>query len=355
MVKEIDVKGRIIGSNQPSFIIAELSANHNQDFQLAVDTIKAAKEAGADAIKLQTYTPDTMTIDCNNDHFIIKGGTVWDGQSLYELYKKAYTPWDWQPKLKKIAEDIGLIFFSTPFDYTAVDFLEEMDVVLYKVSSFEITDIPLIEYIASKNKPMIISTGIATISDINDALAVCKKAKNDQIILFKCTSAYPAPFEEINLRMIPEFEKKFKALVGLSDHSLGCSISIAAVAIGAKVIEKHFTIDRKIGGPDSKFSMEPSEFKQMVTSIREVEKSLGKISYELSEKSKKSRELSARSLFVVKDIKKGGCINENNIRSIRPGYGLLPKFFNKVIGKKVNTDIKRGTPLSWKLFEEVNE
>ena len=332
------------------FIVAELSCNHLQNFDLAVKTIKAMKEAGADAVKLQTYTPDTMTIDCDNEYFRIKHGTIWDGETLYELYKKAYTPWEWQPKLKKIAEELGLIFFSTPFDKTAVDFLEDMNVPAYKVASFEITDIPLIEYIASKGKPVIISTGIATLEDIKEAVDACKRAGNDKIILLKCTSEYPAPLEDVNLKTIPDMMKRFNTIVGLSDHTLGISVPVGAVALGAKVIEKHFILDRNLGGPDAKFSLEPDEFKQMVTAVRSVEKALGKVSYELNEKLKKSR-LFSRSLFAVKDIKAGEIFTEENVKSIRPGYGLPPKYLKEIIGKRAKCDIKRGTPLSWDLIE----
>ncbi|HQF37075.1 MAG TPA: pseudaminic acid synthase [Candidatus Dojkabacteria bacterium] len=331
------------------FIIAELSANHNQNFDLAVKTIKAMKDAGADAVKLQTYTPDTITIDCDNKYFQIKDG-LWQGKTLYQLYQEAYTPWEWQPKLKKIAEDLGLICFSSAFDKTSVDFLEKMNVPAYKVASFEITDIPLIEYIASKGKPVIISTGIATLSDIEEAVNACKRMGNDQIALLKCTSAYPAPIEDANLLTIPNMKETFGTIVGLSDHTLGSSVAIASVALGAKIIEKHFILDRNIGGPDAAFSMEPEEFKQMVKSIREVEKALGKVTYALTEKQKKSRELS-RSLFIVKDIKKGEVFTEENVRSIRPGYGLSPKHYSNVIGKMTTKDIERGTPLKIEMVD----
>jgi len=334
----------ILKSNKV-FIIAELSANHNQNFDLAVKTIKAMKEAGADAVKLQTYTPNTITIDCDNEYFQIKEG-LWRGKTLYQLYQEAYTPWEWQPKLKKIAEDLGLICFSSAFDKTSVDFLEKMNVPAYKVASFEITDIPLIEYIASKGKPVIISTGIATLSDIEEAVNACKRMGNDQIALLKCTSAYPAPIEDANLLTIPNMKETFGTIVGLSDHTLGSSVAIASVALGAKLVEKHFILDRNLGGPDSAFSMEPEEFKQMVKSIREVEKALGKVTYDLTEKQKKSRELS-RSLFVVKDIKKGEVFTEDNVRSIRPGYGLHPKYYYEVLGKRVKYNIPKGTPLSF--------
>ena len=337
-----------IGKNR-TFIIAELSANHNQDFDLAVKTIRAMKEAGADAVKLQTYTADTMTIDCNNEYFRIEEG-LWKGENLYSLYQRAYTPWEWQPKLKKLAEDLGLVFFSTPFDKTAVDFLEEMNVPIYKVASFEIRDIPLIKYIASKGKPIIISTGIATLSDIEDAVNACREMGNDQITLLKCTSAYPAPIEDANLRNIPNLKETFGVKVGLSDHTIGSSVPIASVALGARVIEKHFILDKSIDSPDVAFSMEPNEFKQMVKSIREVEKALGTVNYSLSEKVKKSPKL-GRSLFVVKEIKKGEEFTEENVRSIRPGYGLHPRHIDDIIGHKSSTEIKKGTPLNWNLID----
>ncbi len=345
-----NISNRKIGLNESTFIIAELSANHLQNLNLAVDTIKAMKESGADAVKLQTYTPDTITIDSDNQYFHIDQGTIWDGKTLYQLYQEAYTPWEWQPKLKKIAEDLGLICFSSPFDKKSVDFLEEMNVPAYKVASFEITDIPLIEYIASKGKPVIISTGIATLADIEEAVNVCRRMGNDQIALLKCTSAYPAPLEESNLRTIPNLADTFNTVVGLSDHTLGISAPLASVALGAKIIEKHFIIDRKMGGPDAAFSMEPDEFKSMVGAVRDVEKALGNVNYDLTEKTTKSRDFS-RSLFVVQDIKAGESLTEENVRSIRPGFGLHPRHFRQIIGKKVRTDIKRGTPLDWTLVE----
>ena len=332
-----------IGLNEPVFIIAELSANHMNDFDIAVKTIEAMVEAGADAVKFQTFTPDTITIDCDNEYFQIKQGTVWDGQVLHNLYEDAYMPWDWQPKLKKIAENLGLIVFSSPFDKTSVDFLEDMDVPAYKIASFEITDIPLIEYVASKGKPLIISTGIASFEDIELAVKTCLDVGNDEIALLKCTSSYPAPLEEINLNTIPDIKEKFNVVVGLSDHTLGGEVSTAAVALGANIIEKHFILDRAMGGPDSEFSMEPGEFKLMVDSIRNVEKALGKVSYELSDKMKANREFS-RSLFVVRDMKKDDVISEDNVRSIRPGFGLHPKYLKEILGKKVNKDLKKGTP-----------
>ena len=313
------------------------------DFDIAVKTIEAIAESGADAVKFQTFTPDTITLNCDNEYFHIKQGTVWDGQLLYDLYEDAYMPWDWQPKLKKIAEDLGLIVFSSPFDKTSVDFLEDMDVPAYKIASFEITDIPLIKYVASKNKPIIISTGIAEKEDIELAIETCLKEGNDKIAILKCTSSYPAPYEEINLKTINDMEKKFNTTVGLSDHTLGDEIAIAAVTLGAKIIEKHFILDKKLGGPDCEFSMEPQEFKKMVTAIRNTEKALGTVSYNLSDKTRKNREFS-RSLFVVKNIKKGELITEENVRSVRPGFGLHPKYLEEVLGKKAKKDLEKGTP-----------
>ncbi|MDW7726679.1 MAG: pseudaminic acid synthase [Candidatus Methanoperedens sp.] len=346
----INISGKKISSNESTFIIAELSANHLHNFDLAIGTIKAIKESGADAVKLQTYTPDTITIDSDNEYFQIKQDSLWDGKTLYQLYQEAYTPWEWQPKLKEIAEELGLIFFSSPFDRTSVDFLEEMNVPAYKVASFEITDIPLIEYIASKGKPVIISTGIATLADIEEAVNACKKMGNHQIALLKCTSAYPAPLDEVNLKTIPNLADTFNTVVGLSDHTLGISAPIAAVALGAKIIEKHFILDRNMGGPDAAFSMEPDEFRSMVEAVREVEKALGIVNYNLTEKTKKSREFS-RSLFIVNDIKAGDLFTEDNVRSIRPGFGLHPRYLEQIIGKNARKDIEKGTPLDWAFIE----
>lgn len=337
-----------INDNSKTFIIAELSANHGHDINIAKDTIKAAKEAGADAIKIQTYTADTLTIDCDNEYFKLDSGTIWDGRTLYDLYSEAYTPWEWQKELMEYANSMGLIFFSTPFDKTAVDFLEELDVPVYKVASFEIMDIPLIEYIALKGKPMIMSTGVASLSDIEEAINACKRMGNDQIILLKCTSSYPAKIEDANLNTIPNMKETFGVEVGLSDHTLGITVPVVSVALGAKVIEKHFILDKSIGGPDASFSMEPHEFKQMVDAVRDAEKSLGKVDYSMDEKKKNSR-LLGRSLFVVKDIKAGEKFTEKNVRSIRPGYGLAPRYFDEIINKESKNDIKRGTPLAWNL------
>ena len=344
------MKIKIHNLHEKTFIIAELSANHKQDIEIAKDTIYAMKESGADAVKLQTYTPDTMTIDCKNEYFQINQGTLWDGKILYELYKEAYTPWEWHYELKELTEKLGLVFFSTPFDKTAVDFLEKLDVPVYKIASFEITDIPLIEYAASKGKPMIISTGIATLCDIQDAVNACKRAGNDQIVLLKCTSSYPAPIEDANLMTIPNMKETFNCTIGLSDHTLGITVPVVAVALGAKVVEKHFILSKDINSPDKEFSLTPDEFAQMTQAIRETEKALGKVSYELTEKMKKGRTFS-RSLFVVENIKKGEKFSEQNIRSIRPGCGLHPKYLKEILGQQAKVDIKRGTPLSWAFIE----
>ncbi|MDQ7818626.1 MAG: pseudaminic acid synthase [Melioribacteraceae bacterium] len=338
------------GEDNKVFIIAELSANHNQQFDVAAESIKVIKECGADAVKLQTYTADTLTIDSNKEYFKIQQGTIWDGTTLYQLYKKAFTPWEWQPKLKKIADELGLICFSSPFDKTAVDFLEQMNVPAYKIASFEIVDIPLVEYAASKGKPIIISTGIATEIEIQEAINACKRMGNNQIALLKCTSEYPAKIEDANLNSIPYLQKKFKTVVGLSDHTLGTTVPLAASALGARIIEKHFILDKKLDGPDSAFSLEPDQFKKMVDEIRSIEMALGKSGFEQSEKVKKSRTF-ARSLFIVEDIKQGELLTESNVRSIRPSNGLPPKFLKAILGKKAKVNIERGTPLSWDLIE----
>ncbi len=341
---------RKICEGQSVFVVAELSANHLQNLDLALKTIEAIKESGADAVKLQTYTPDTITLNIRNEHFMIREGTLWDGQYLYDLYKKAYTPWEWHQKLFEFARSLGLICFSSPFDRTAVDFLEELGTPAYKVASFEITDIPLIEYIASKGKPVIISTGIATLSDIEEALQACRRVGNDQVILLKCVSEYPTPFEDANLRTIPNMIETFGVPVGLSDHTLGIAVPVAAVTLGAVMVEKHFILDRSLGGPDSAFSLEPAEFRAMVEAIRQVEKALGKVSYELTEKQKRMRKFS-RSLFVAEDIKAGEVFTQEKVRSVRPGYGLHPRYLKEILGRRARVDIPAGTPLSWELIE----
>lgn len=338
-----------IGGESKAFIIAELSANHNGSLETALETIRAAKRAGADAIKLQTYTADTMTIDSDKDDFVIKG-TIWEGQNLYKLYKQAYTPWEWHKELFQQAEKEGLICFSSPFDFTAVDFLETLEVPAYKIASFEITDIPLIEYVASKGKPIILSTGIAELEDIELAIETCKKAGNNDIAILKCTSSYPAPIEEANMVMVKDFAERFNVITGLSDHTMGSTVPIVATCMGAKIIEKHFILDRSIGGPDASFSMNEVEFTAMVKSIREAEKAIGKVSYELTKKQSKGKDFS-RSLYVVKDIKKGEIFTKENVKSIRPGFGLHPKYLNDILGKKSEDDLERGERLKFENIE----
>jgi pseudaminic acid synthase len=345
---EFKINSRIIQPGYATYIVAEMSANHNQDFDQAVKIIEVAKQVGADAIKLQTYTADTLTIDCDKEYFYIKG-TIWQGKNLHDLYGEAYTPWDWQPKLSEIAKKIGIDFFSTPFDSTAVDFLEKMNVPAYKIASFEIVDLPLIKRVAQTGKPIMMSTGMATLEEINEAVQIIRQAGNDQIALLKCTSAYPALAEDMNLKTIPHLAQSFGVPAGISDHTLGIEVALAAVAVGACIVEKHFTLSRSHPGPDSSFSMEPGEFKKLVEGIRTVEKALGEITYEVTEKQKASR-IFRRSLFAVEDIKKGQKITEENIRSIRPGHGLHTRYFDEVIGKNAVCNIKRGTPLSWDLI-----
>ncbi len=349
MGKVLCIKDRFIGENHPAYIIAEMSANHAQDFNRAIEIIHAAKESGADCIKIQTYTPDTMTIDSDKEYFQIKEGT-WKGENLYKLYQKAYTPWAWQGKLKEEAEKIGLDFLSTPFDCTAVDFLENLCVNFYKIASFELVDIPLIKYIASKGKPIIMSTGMGTLGEIEEAVQAVRLQGNEQLCLLKCSSAYPAIPDDMNLKTMQNMAETFGVTVGLSDHSLGSIAAITAVAMGAKVIEKHFCISREIENPDSSFSMEPHEFKKMVEDIKEAEKAIGKVSYEVSEREEKSRAF-RRSIFVVNDIARGEAFTEENIRIIRPGNGLAPKYFDEIIGRSAGEDIEKGTPLHWRMIK----
>lgn len=329
-----------INDRSKVFIIAELSANHNGSIETAIETVRAAKRAGADCIKLQTYTADTLTLDCELDDFIIKD-TIWGGRRLYDLYREAYTPWEWHETLFNVAKEEGLICFSSPFDSTSVDFLEKLDTPAYKIASFEITDIPLIEYVASKGKPIIISTGIAEIEDIELAVATCKKMGNDQIALLKCTSSYPAPIEEANMIMIKDLAERFNVISGLSDHTIGASVPIVATVLGAKIIEKHFILDRSIGGPDASFSMNENEFTSMVKSIREAESAIGEIDYNLTSKQMKGKNFS-RSLYVVEDIKLGEAITNKNVKSIRPGFGLHPKYLSEIYNCKVTRDLKKG-------------
>jgi pseudaminic acid synthase len=315
------------------FIIAELSANHNGSIETAIETIRAAKRAGADCIKFQTYTAETITINSKKDDFLIKG-TIWEGRNLYELYQEAYTPWEWHEELFTVAKEEGLIYFSSPFDKTAVDFLENLNVPAYKIASFEITDIPLIEYVASKGKPVILSTGIAELNDIELALDACKRMGNNDIALLKCTSSYPAPINEANMCMVKDLAERFEVISGLSDHTMGSTVPVVATCFGAKIIEKHFILDRSIGGPDASFSMNEIEFTAMVKAVREAESAIGKIDYTLTEKQLKGKDFS-RSLYIVKDIKEGDLLTEDNIRSIRPGFGLHPKYLKDVIGKSI--------------------
>lgn len=332
--------------NKKVLIIAELSANHGQKLEVALETIKAAKRAGADAIKLQTYTADTLTLDCDNKYFTdVLKGTIWEGRRLYELYQEAYTPWEWHKVLFEAAQAEGLICFSSPFDKTAVDFLEQFNPIAYKIASFEIQDVPLIEYAASKGRLMIMSTGIAELKDIELAIQTCRNAGNNNIILLKCTSSYPAPIDEANLATIQDLKTRFGVDVGLSDHTIGIVAPVVAVSLGARVIEKHFILNKSVGGPDSSFSLDENEFTAMVKAIREAERAIGKVTYKLTDRVKDSRKFS-RSLFVVKDIKAGEVFTEENIRSIRPGYGLHPKYLNLLLGKKALKDLDRGTPLN---------
>ncbi len=331
------------------FIIAELSANHGGDIKIAIDTIKAVKRTGADAIKLQTYTADTITLDSDKDDFIIKG-TIWEGRKLHDLYKEAYTPWEWHKELFEVAREEGLVCFSSPFDKTAVDLLEKLNNPIYKIASFEITDIPLIEYIASKRKPIIMSTGIAEYEDIRLAVDTCRKVGNNDITILKCTSSYPAPIEEANLVMMQRFAKDFDVKVGLSDHTLGTIVPVVATALGATVIEKHFILDKSIGGPDASFSLDEKEFTEMVKAVRQAEKALGQETYELTEKQKAGKAFS-RSLYVAEDIKKGELITEQNVQSVRPGFGMHPKYLKDILGRKVVRDLEKGERIH---FKDIN-
>lgn len=349
MEKTIRIKDRVIGEDSPCYIIAEMSANHAGNIDRAIEIIYAAKASGADCIKLQTYTPDTITINCNNEYFRIKSGT-WQGENLYELYGKAYTPWEWHGKLKEEADKIGIDFLSTPFDKTAVDFLEDLGVCCYKIASFELVDLPLIRYVAAKGKPIIMSTGMGSLGEIEDAVNTVRSQKNEQLCLLKCSSAYPAISADMNLKTLRNLKETFNLPVGLSDHSMGSIGAVAAVALGASVIEKHFCLSRTIENPDASFSMEPYEFKSMVDDIRTAEKAIGKISYELSER-EKSSVVFRKSIFSVRDIRKGEMLSEANIRVIRPGYGLAPKYYQQIIGMKATLDIPVGSPIEWKMVE----
>ena len=347
MSQQIKIRQRRIGAEYPAYVIAEVSANHHQNLEQAAKIIRAARDAGADAVKLQTYTPDTMTIACGRPEFRIKG-TLWDGRNLHELYGEAYMPWEWQPRLKQVANDLGLDLFSTPFDGTAVDFLERINVPAYKVASFELVDIPLIQRVARTGKPLIMSTGMATVDEIEEAVQTARQAGAKEIALLKCTSAYPAAAEEMNLRTIPELARRFGVPVGLSDHTIGIAVPVAAAALGACMIEKHLTLSRSEPGPDSAFSLEPQEFKAMVDAVRIAEKALGRVHFGFSAKEASSR-VFRRSLFVVQDVKRGDRFTVENVRAIRPAHGLHTRHLPEVLGQHASRDIERGTPLSWDL------
>ena len=353
-MKDIQIQGKpIIGENLPAYIIAEMSANHAGSIQRAKEIIHAAKEAGADCIKIQTYTPDTITMDCSNEYFQITSG-IWKGENLYQLYGKAFTPWEWQPELKKEAEKVGIDFLSTPFDRTAVDFLEDIELDFYKIASFEIVDIPLIEYMASKGKPMILSTGMASLGEIEDAVCAIQKVGNGQIVLLKCASAYPAITDGMNLRTMQNMQETFQVHVGLSDHSRGSIGAVTAVALGAKVIEKHFCISREIENADAPFSMEPQEFKQMVLDVRQAERAVGNIQYGVTEQESANYRF-RKSVFAVSGIKRGERFTTENVRVIRPGAGMEPKHYKEILNRRAAADIKAGTPMSWELIGEGDE
>lgn len=333
-----------LGKSGKVYMIAELSANHCGDFDIAVKTLKAMKTSGADAVKLQTFTPDSMTMDSDKPWFQTRQDSLWAGKKLYDLYKKAQTPWEWHKKLQDLANELGLDFFSTPFDFDAVEKLESLNVPAYKIASFEITDIPLIQKVARTGKPVIISTGIATEEDIRLAVETCRKENNNRIALLKCTSAYPAPYDEINLKAIPLLKEKYKVTAGLSDHTLGISVPVAAVALGAEIIEKHFILDKNLQSVDKDFSLDPAEFKEMVVAVRQAEQAIGNATLALTEKAEKARQ-TRRSLYVVKDIDEGEEFTPGNIKSLRPGLGLPPVYYKEIIGKKASRRIDAGTPL----------
>lgn len=350
MNKRFKIGNTWVGENAPAFIVAEISGNHNQDYNRAVEIIHAAKEAGANAIKLQTYTADTITLNCDAPCFQIKEGTIWDGMTLHQLYREAYTPWEWQPRLMEEALKLGLECFSSPFDFSSVDFLEKMNVPAYKIASYEINDIPLIRKIAALGKPIIFATGIAYPDDIELALSVCEEEGNKDIILLKCVSAYPTPYNQVNLRVIPTLASTYDCIAGISDHTIGTIVSAGAIPLGAKMIEKHLTLRRKDGGPDAAFSMEPEEFANMVREVRILEQALGTDEYILTE-TQKLEHNGSRSLFIVEDMMTGDIFTPDNIRSIRPGNGLHTKHYEEILGKKATCDLKKGTPLSWEMIQ----
>ncbi|MBS0264662.1 MAG: pseudaminic acid synthase [Planctomycetes bacterium] len=351
MTRRLNLGQREAGGERRVYIIAELSANHGQDYDQAVELIRAAGAAGADAIKLQTYTPDTITIDCRTEYFRVVKGMIWEGKNLYDLYGEAYTPWEWQPRLKELAGSLGMDCFSTPFDASAVDFLESMNVPAYKIASFELVDLPLIEKVARTGKPTIMSTGMATLAEIDEAVRAFRKAGGMELALLKCNSGYPALPEEMNLATIPHLSDAFDVPVGLSDHTLGNAATIAAVALGATIIERHFTMSRDVPGPDSAFSLEPHEFRDMVHAVRDVERALGRVQYEPSPREMSSR-IFRRSLFVVQDVAAGELLSSENVRSIRPGHGLAPKYLPIVLGRRAVRNLQRGEPLAWNMISE---
>ena len=351
MSSSIRIDDKLIGSGQPAYVVAEMSANHGHDLEQAVRLLQAAAESGADALKLQTYTPETMTIDSTNEYFNIGKGTLWAGRNLYDLYSEAYTPWEWYPRLKDEAARLCIHLFSTPFDGAAVEFLEEMGAPAFKIASFELVDIPLIRRVAQTGKPIIMSTGMATLAEIEEAVDTIREAGGNELALLKCTSAYPAPPESMNLRTITHLAETFGVPAGLSDHTLGTAVPVAAVAMGASIIEKHFTLSRSTPGPDSAFSLEPGEFRQMVDAIRFAEKALGDVHYGLTEQEQNSA-VFRRSLFVVQDVKAGDPFTADNVRSIRPGHGLHTRHLDEILGRPAARDIERGTPLSWDMLVE---
>lgn len=351
-MSNITIKNRTIGDGHPAYIIAEMSANHSGSIERAKEIIRIAKECGADCIKIQTYTPDTLTIDCHNQYFQVENGT-WEGENLYSLYGKAYTPWEWQKELKEEADRIGIDFFSTPFDTSSVDFLEDLGMEFYKIASFEMIDLPLLRYIASKGKPIIMSTGMGSKEEIQEALEAIYETGNHQVAILKCSSAYPAISDDMHLKTIADMKQCFDIPVGLSDHSLGHLGACTAVALGANIIEKHFCLSREIENPDASFSMEPAEFKEMVDQIRQVEKAMGNVFYGVS-KQEESNIVFRRSIFVTKDLKKGDVLSEENVRIIRPGYGEKPKYIEDILGLKVHSDIERGTPFSFDMLTPNN-
>jgi N-acetylneuraminate synthase len=351
MNQSITIGGRRVGHGEKVYIIAELSANHGRNFDQAAEIVRQAAAAGADAIKVQTYTADTLTIKSAQEQFRIGGGTLWDGRTLYDLYAEACMPWEWQPKLQALARELGLQFFSTPFDHSAVEFLEQLHVPVHKIASFECVDLPLLRLVAATGKPIIMSTGMATQNEIVEAIETIRQAGGRELALLKCTSAYPADPGDMNLRTIPDMMRRYDIPIGLSDHSMGAAVPVAAVAIGACIIEKHLTLKRDLGGPDGAFSMEPDEFKAMVDAVRTAEQALGTVSYQVSEGEDKSRAF-RRSLFVVEDVPAGGILTSRNVRSIRPGHGLHTRHLEEILGRRASKEIKRGTPLDWSLVLE---